>query len=94
MTIYSKEDVLRLIGAPEIVDEELRQCSRSAQVFSSDQPRLIDLYPKEWVAVHNGKVVAHAPDFGRVLRDLEEQKIPTTQAVIRYIDRDDHALIL
>jgi hypothetical protein len=95
MPTFSEAEVLNFIGgAPREIDEELKRFSRSARVLSSDQPRLIDQFPKQWVAVFDGQVVAHAPELGRVLRDLEEKNIAKTQTIIRFIDRDDHALIL
>ena len=39
----TREEVLRLIGGtPAEIDRELREFAGSAQVFSSNHPRLID----------------------------------------------------
>lgn len=93
--LFSEAEVLKALGGePNDVASELADFAKSASVLSSDQPRLIDLYPREWVAVHGGKVIAHASDLGKVLRDLEILRVAPGHAIIRFIDRDEHALIL
>jgi hypothetical protein len=59
-TASQDDEVLRALGgAAEAIDKNLADFTAAARVLSSDQPRLIDQYPKEWVAVYHGGVVAH-----------------------------------
>ena len=89
------DEVARNLGAePGAIAKELRDFTDAAKVLSSNHPRLIDAYPMQWVAVYEGRVVAHSSDMADVLRKLEEQAIPLSSAIIRFIEKDEPALVL
>lgn len=79
---------------PEEIATSLRAFEKTAQVFSSDSPRLIDLYPDQWVAVYNGKVVTHDRDVDVVFAWLEEHDIPLGDTMTRFIDTAPRVMIL
>ena len=61
MSKFSREEVRRLLGTgPEAVADELADFPGDAQVLSSDDPRLINEHPMEWVAVFQDHVAARA----------------------------------
>jgi hypothetical protein len=82
------------IGDPRKLASELAAFRKTAQRFSSDTPRLIDKYPKQWVAIFEGEVVAHAPTFEKAIADIEEKGIPRQHVMVRYIDRFRRTFIL
>jgi Family of unknown function (DUF5678) len=90
------EDNLRhqLGGEPENIARELRDFTDAAKVLSSSHPRLIDAYPMQWVAVYGGRVVAHSTDMADVLKRIQDQDIPLSSAIIRFIEKDEPALVL
>jgi hypothetical protein len=68
----------------------LREFSESAQIFSSDVHRLID----SWVAVRKGGVLAVADSLEELTEQIEHKHIPTSQTLIRFIDREPKTPIL
>lgn len=79
---------IREIGAA------LDSFSTSAQVFSSDNPRMIDLFENKWVGVYNGHVEAVADTLDNLLKQVEEKNIPAGDTVVRFINREPKTLIL
>ena len=88
------QDILQLVGDPSQVDRSLQTFRKAASVLSSDHPRLIDKYPKQWVAVHNGEVKAASTTFNGLLRQVDEAGIPRSETIIRFIDRNQRTMIL
>ncbi|MGH6829178.1 MAG: DUF5678 domain-containing protein [Rhizomicrobium sp.] len=72
----------------------LQGFAKSASVFSSNDPRLIDKYENKWVAVYNGEVVAVGESLGDIMRQLPKRGVPASDAMIRRIDRKERTLIL
>ena len=83
-----------LLASPDELAGELRSFRRAAKALSSSHPRLIDQYPKQWVAVYSGKVTAHAKTFDAVIEELARKGIPRGRTIIRYIDRNQRTMIL
>lgn len=90
----ARDDLRRQIGDPKKLDRELRAYRKSAQTFSSSRPRLIEKYSKQWVAVHEGKVKVAAKTFGTLLEEIEKQRLPRESLIVRFIDKDERAMIL
>ena len=67
--------------------------SESAQIFSSDVHRLIDSYESKWVAVRKGGVLAVADSLEELTEQIE-QRIPRSETLIRFIDREPKTPIL
>lgn len=88
------EHIRSLIGDPKRVDGELRRFRRSAQLLSSRHARLIDKYPKQWVALHDGKLMARARTFDSLMTQVDRKKLPRAHIVVRYIDKTQRTLIL
>ena len=84
----------RLGGKPEEIAKGLVEFSKSAEVLSIDQPRLIHEYPMSWIGVYQGKVSAKADDLPALMKKLEKQGIPPGDAIIRFIERNQRTLIL
>ncbi len=81
-------------GNPEEIAKGLREYSKSAEVLSAFQPRLINEYPMKWVGVYRGKVSAKADDLPSLMSKLEKRGIPPGNAIIRFIERNQRTLIL
>ncbi|HEY3783417.1 MAG TPA: hypothetical protein VGL56_20230 [Fimbriimonadaceae bacterium] len=91
----SKEhQILAIIGDPQKIRQEMLDFKRTARTFSSDKVHLLAKYRKQWVAAHDGKIVAHAAALPRLLQILDELGIPRQKAMIRYIDQNARKLIL
>ena len=89
------EEFLRAIGDPRQAVEELRQVKRSADVLSSDHPRLIDQYLQRWVAIHNGDVIADAESLDLLLSQVDaSDPASRSHILVRFIDRHQQTLIL
>jgi hypothetical protein len=91
----AKENLASHLGAtPKQVARELRAFARSARVLSSDEPRLIDEHPMEWVGVYDGKVCASAKSFRALMSKLKKKGIPPSKAIIHFVDTSGRRLIL
>lgn len=90
----SKSALLEAIGNPAIVDKELRSFRKSAKVLSSQRDRLIDKYAKQWIAVYRTKVVANGRTIQSVLDQVDRQKLPREQVIVRFIDRNARTMVL
>lgn len=94
MMAHTTQEILRLVGDPTQVDRSLRAFRKAATVFSTDHPRLIDKYAKQWVAVHNGDVKAAANTFKSLLAQVDKARLPREETIIRFIDRNQRTMIL
>ena len=94
----SEEDtqaaLLAAIGNPAELAARLNQFCETAQVLSSSQHEMTEKYAKQWVALYQGKVVTFGDDVTSILRDLDQQCVPHTDAIIRFIDPEPQTLIL
>jgi hypothetical protein len=83
------------LGAPaKQIDRELREFSQAARVLSNDRPRLIQKYPKKWIAIFANKVCAADSTYNGVIRKLKQKRIDPSRTLIRFIDTSDRKLIL
>ena len=78
---------------PETI-EGLERFSADASAFSEMESVLIEKYPEEWVAVLDGHVVAHNPDFETVLASLDAAGLPRGQVVVRFVTAEETIMIL
>ncbi|HEY7065811.1 MAG TPA: hypothetical protein VII06_30325 [Chloroflexota bacterium] len=85
---------LEQLGNPADVARELEDFQKAAKVLSSQHPRLMDQYPKQWVAVYGGKVRARSSTLSAVLEQLDKAGIPREHAIVRYIDKNQRTMIL
>ena len=79
---------------PEDAARSLHDFQRSASVLSSDQPRLINKYPNQWVAVSDGSVVAHGKNLDKVLSQVDKMGVRRSEIIVRFIERTRRTLIL
>lgn len=79
---------------PDSAARSLRKFQRSAWILSSNQPRLIDEYPDQWVAVSDSTVVAHGKNLDTILRQVEKKGIHRSDVIVRFIERAQRTLIL
>jgi hypothetical protein len=92
--VLDQDAILKLLGDPSQVDQELTSFSETAQALSSQAPRMIEAYPKQWVALYQGTVQAHASTYRSVLEDLKKKGLPKERMIIRFIDRNPRTMIL
>ena len=87
-------EVVRRLGPLDELRRDLADFKRSARAFSSDRPRLIDEYRQQWVAVLDGEVVAHCDSFAAVMDAIDEQHVPRSRVLVRFIDENVRTMIL
>lgn len=79
---------------PEAISKSLRSFERAARLLSSNQPRLTDEYPEQWVAVTDSKVLAHGDTLEQVLQQVDTIGVLRSDVIVRYIERNLRTLIL
>lgn len=81
-------------GSAAQIDRELSEFREAAKVLSSDHPRMIDEHPLQWIGVYQGKVAATGRTLKSLITQLRKKAIPPEETIIRFIDKQERALIL
>ena len=76
------------------IANELDSFRETVKCLSSSDPRLVEQYPKQWVAICTGHVRAHGPTFQTVLEKLDSDGFSREQSIIRYVDPEPKTMIL
>ena len=87
-------DFETLIGDPAQVAKELKSFRRTAKRLSSNRPRMIERYPRQWVGLYEGRVRAHGETQEEVLKQIDDKNLPRARTLVRFIDPDPKAMIL
>ena len=88
------ETLAQMNERPEAAARSLREYQKSARVLSSNQPRLIDEYPDQWVAVSDSNVIANGANLKNVLQQVDRKGFNRSDILIRFIERTQRTLIL
>ena len=81
-------------GDPGELDNELKSFRKTARKLSSDTPRMIERYNRRWIALHSGRVRAHADSFEAVLEKVDSKGFSRQETIIRYITDEPRTLLL
>ena len=76
------------------IKKSLVAFSKSANVLSSNHPRMIEKYPDQWVAVGKGKVLAHGKSIDAVLKKVDKMGIDRADIIVRLIEKNLRTFIL
>lgn len=85
---------LEELGGKEKFLEDSARHGRDVEFFEYHREELLEKHPDEWVAVYDVEVVDTGKDFLTLLSRLEEKGIPTSEAVIHFMDTDPKPFIL
>ena len=88
------EKIIGEMGGVKAIDADLRELRKTARLLSSDDPRMIDLHPDQWVGLYQGAVRATGSTLQEVLGSLESQGIPKAKALVRFITRYRRSMFL
>lgn len=88
------ETILKQIGDPREVAQGLWDYRNAARVLSSQHPRMIERYPKQWIAVYKGKIAVSGRTLRSVLEQADKRKLPREALLVRFIDRTQRTMIL
>ena len=88
------EAVVRKLGNLADLARDLQRFRNSARLLSSRQARLIEKYPKQWVAVYRGRVRAHARTLQNLMREIDEKGLPREDVITRFVDKNQRTFIL
>ena len=75
---------------PEI--EGLHKAWEAAEVeeafWREHYGQFLEQYPDQFVAVHDGDIVATSPDLQQLLRSLDERRLEPRQVWVRFVTAD------
>ena len=94
MASDGEDEILDILGDPAEIDRSLTAFSKSAQVLSAEHPRMIEKYPKQWVAIYEGEVRARGSTFLGLMSQADKEGLPRNELVVRYIDRNQRTMVL
>ena len=89
-----ERELIDLVGDPAMVATELTKFREAAKALSSDQPRFIEAYPQQWVAVWDTGQVLASESLDELLREVDDRGIQREHAIVRFIDRSERTLFL
>lgn len=89
-----ERSVLRQLGKTKTVAQEMARFKKAAKALSSNHPRFIEEYPKQWVVVYDGKVRARGQTMQSALLQAREQNLPISNSIVRFIDNSERIFIL
>lgn len=76
------------------IPAQLRRLGNNTVWLIDHYDELRKRYPDEYVAVHQGKVLDHDKNIGKLLRRLEAKYKETTHMAIEFVSKKDFRLIL
>lgn len=77
-------------GAKEAFD----RFRHDVEFVGREKRRLLEQYPEEWIAIFQGKVVAHHKDLEQLIRALNAKNVSPEDAVVDFITRREQVLVL
>ena len=89
-----KWQILSALGDPATVGRELSKFAESARTLSSDAPRMIEEYPRQWIAIYDGTVKARGSTLRALLDEVDRVGVPREHALVRFVEKDLRTLIL
>ena len=78
----SEEELRELIGDPEEVYKGLREFQKSARKLYSQEKKLAELYPDQWIGFVKGRVEANAPTREAVLREIDAKGLDRADTIL------------
>lgn len=87
MNILNQEEVLKLLGDPVAVSEGVRAFGKTARAFSAKRTQLLAKYPKRWVAMFDGNVIADGSSADEALAAVDQAGYRRESVLLRFIDR-------
>ena len=81
-------------GKPEEIAKGLREYSKSAELLSANQLRIVNEHSMKWVGVYQSRIAAKADDLPSLMQELEKRRIPPGETIIRFIERNQRTMIL
>ena len=87
-------EIVEKMGGAESIRDGLRNSSHRIERMDARRDELKELYPDKWVALlDDGRAIA-ADSLGSVLRELDEQGIPRTEAVVKLMETNPSVIII
>jgi hypothetical protein len=94
MRRISKRQLIKLIGDPSKLAEELRAFSRNNASLSVQVKRLTEKFPNMWVAFLCDRPVALGTSLTRLFEETDRQKLPRESLCVKFLERRPRTLIL
>jgi hypothetical protein len=87
MAEISEQVTQRVLGGRtrDAFARDLLDFAKSSNVLLTEETAR--RYGGEWVAAHNGKVVAHNADYDKLLGELRASSLPIKATAIKYIGK-------
>ncbi len=73
---------------------DLARFGQDAQYYETHQQEFLKVYPEQWVAIFNQRVVGANSDARQLLADLHARGIPIEKALVEHVTEKDELLIL
>ena len=86
-------------GTPVMLDEaaisrKRDEFRRNTDYLESNYAELVKQYPNQWVAIHEGSIVAVGTALKSVQRKLDRKGIGRSNAIIEFLDKEPRILIV
>lgn len=88
------EGLQERLGDPKRALEDQRRLNRDIKYLLSHLPKWRKEHPNRWVAVYDGKLVAVEGSRDRLLKAIDQQKLPLRKVLIDFVREEETAFIL
>lgn len=93
-TVFEPDDLIRAIGDPHQVREDLRIFGDNSRGFAAAYEEILREYPQCWVAFYDGAVRAHGSILEDVLKAIDDAGWSRQHVCVGYMDPEPSTLIL
>lgn len=73
---------------------ELERFKQDTSYLDEHRHELLDVYPEQWIAIYNQRVVGASPDYEQLLAQVKAKGIPLTRGVYEHLSRKQEVWIL
>jgi len=94
LKLKTQKEILKIIGDPKKVAQEMNAFKESAKILSNKDESLIKKYPNKWIAIVDGKVIESATTEEKLLAQLEKKGQKSINLIVRFISKTPRKLIL
>ncbi len=79
------EKALKAAGGRQEFDRKFQQYTQSVAFIDKHRDELLKKYDENWVAVYDAKVVAHGKKYQDLAKEINKERLPIGDVVIKFL---------
>lgn len=90
----AQERLIREVGSPEKIYEDLTKFRRDVTLLAQQRPKLTKKHPNKWIAFYNGNVLFIADTLDDLLQLVDKEGLPRDKVVTQFLSTQKRIMIL